>query len=276
VSDSLERPLLVESAALEPVRLGAHVPSPANPLFIAGPCAVESGEQALRIARSVARAGATCFRGGVAKPRTSPYSFQGLGEAGLAILELVRRETGLSICTEAIDVEAFDAVCEFADIVQIGSRNMSNTSLLKRAGRCDKIILLKRGFAATLDEFLLAAEYIAAAGNRRILLCERGIRTFCDHSRSTLDLHAVLRLRARTRLPVLIDPSHAAGLREDVVALACAGSAVGADGVIVEVHDRPAEALCDGRQALSPAGFGELVAGFRAIAAVRSQARCAS
>ncbi len=270
------RTLLVEGLEPGAVRIGGRAPSATDPLFVAGPCAIESEDQALRIARSVAAAGATCFRGGVHKPRTSPYDFQGLGDEGLAILDRVRRETGLLICTEALDVAGFDAVCEVADVVQIGSRNMDNASLLKRAGRCGKPVLLKRGFAATLDELLLAAEYVVAGGNPRVLLCERGIRTFCDHSRSTLDLHAVLRLRDRTNLPVLVDPSHAAGLRADVLPLARAAAAVGADGIVVEVHDRPREALCDGPQAILPEEFVQLVADVRHLGAVHAGGRAAS
>jgi 3-deoxy-7-phosphoheptulonate synthase len=237
-----------------------------GPLFIAGPCALESEEQALRIARAVKAAGASVFRGGAFKVRTSPYAFQGLGYEGLAILDRVRRETGLLICTEAVDTECLGAVAEVADIVQVGSRNMDCPSLLKRAGRCGKPVLLKRGFAATLDEWLLAAERVLAEGNADVILCERGIRTFGTHSRNTLDLHAVLRVRERTTLPVIVDPSHAAGIRADVAPLACAAAAVGADGIIVEVHDRPEEALCDGPQQITPETFGALVRKVRAVA----------
>jgi 3-deoxy-7-phosphoheptulonate synthase len=240
------------------------------PLLIGGPCSVESEEQAMRIARRIAAAGGRVFRAGAWKPRTSPYSFQGLGQRGLEILRVVHQETGLLICTEAIDGECLDAVAGVAHVVQIGSRNMDNSSLLKRAGKLQLPVLLKRGFAATLEELLLAAEYLLAGGNQRVVLCERGIRTFGDHSRNTLDLHAVLRLRPRTDLPVIVDPSHAAGLREDVVPLARAALAVGADGLIVEVHDRPAEALSDGAQAISPEEF-ELLQG--EAGAVRRWAR---
>jgi 3-deoxy-7-phosphoheptulonate synthase len=239
-----------------------------DPVVIGGPCAVESEEQALRLARAVAAAGGRVFRGGAYKPRTSPYSFQGLGRRGLEVLRAVKEETGLLICTEALDVDCIDDVAEVADLVQIGSRNMDNPTLLKRAGALGKPILLKRGFAATLDELLLAAEYVLAHSPTRpgdvrgapLILCERGIRTFCAHSRNTLDLHAVLRLRARTDLPIIVDPSHAAGLAEDVAPLARAALAVGADGLIVEVHDRPHEALSDGEQAISPATYAALVA----------------
>ena len=245
-----------------------------GPVFIAGPCAVESYQQALRIARQVAARGATAFRGGAYKPRTSPYSFQGLGQEGLAILAEVRARTGLKICTEALDLRCLEAVAAVADIIQIGSRNMDHTSLLKEVGRLDRPVLLKRGFAATLDELLYAAEYIFCGGNDRVILCERGIRTGCSpHSRYTLDLQAVLHLKARTGAPVLVDPSHAAGHAAGVVPLARAAAAVGADGLIVEVHDRPDEARCDGPQAISPAAFGRLVADFRAIAAVSASQR---
>ncbi len=265
--------LLVEEPGLAPILLGGRAIGSEGPIFIAGPCAIESEEQAIRIARRVKAAGAIAFRGGAFKPRTSPYSFQGLGERGLAILEVVRRETGLLICTEALDVDCFDAVRRVADIVQIGSRNMSHSSLLKRAGRCGKPVLLKRGFAATLDEFLHAAEYVVAGGNRDVMLCERGIRTFCSHSRNTLDLQAVLALRARTSLPVIVDPSHAAGRRSDVLPLSCAAAAAGAEGVLVEVHDRPDEALCDGDQAILPETFVELVDRVRLVSKLRCAGR---
>lgn len=267
----MSRPLLVEAPPGRPTRPLVLAPDVVFggdlPVVIGGPCAVESEEQVLRLARAVVAAGGRVFRGGAYKPRSSPYSFQGLGRRGLELLRAVKAETGLLICTEALDVDCIDAVAEVADLVQIGSRNMDNTTLLKRAGAIGKPVLLKRGFAATLDELLLAAEYVAAhspapddARRARVILCERGIRTFCDHSRNTLDLHAVLRLRARTDLPIIVDPSHAAGLTEDVVPLARAALVVGADGLIVEVHDRPAEALCDGEQAISPGAYAELVA----------------
>lgn len=258
--------LEVERLAARPVRVGAAEIRGDELVLVAGPCSVESAEQALRIARRVAAAGARVFRGGCFKPRTSPHSFQGLGLEGLEILERVRAETGLAICTEALDLDCFDAVLEVADVVQIGSRNMDNSSLLKRAGRCRKPVLLKRGYAATLDELLGAAEYIVAGGNRDVILCERGIRTFCDHSRNTLDLHAVLRLRERTGLPIVVDPSHAAGRRDDVVPLALAAAAVGADGLLIEVHDRPAEALSDGEQSLHPDALAGLLQAARAVA----------
>lgn len=243
-----------------------------EPLLIGGPCSVESEEQALRIARRIAAAGGKVFRGGAWKPRTSPYSFQGLGRRGLEILATVHRETGLLICTEAIDTECLDEVAEVAHVIQVGSRNMDHTALLKRLGGIDRPVLLKRGFAATLDELLLAAEYLLAGGNQRVLLCERGIRTFADHSRNTLDLQAVLRLRPRTDLPVIVDPSHAAGRREWVAALARAGLAAGADGLIIEVHPQPERALSDGRQSLAPADFAALMADLRKVAAAVGRA----
>lgn len=276
----MSRPLLVDApgastgaearaGALRAVTLAPDVViGGREAVVIGGPCAVENEEQALRLARAVVAAGGRVFRGGAFKPRTSPYAFQGLGQRGLDILRVIKEETGLLVCTEALDIDCLDAVAEVADLVQIGSRNMDNSTLLKRAGALGKPVLLKRGFAATLDELLLAAEYVLASAPARradepgtqVILCERGIRTFCDHSRNTLDLHAVLRLRARTDLPIIVDPSHAAGIAEDVAPLARAALAVGADGLLVEVHDRPHEALCDGKQAISPATYAELVA----------------
>lgn len=240
-----------------------------DPVIIAGPCAVESLDQCLRIAHAVKEAGAQIFRAGAYKPRTSPYSFQGLGEQGLEILARVREETGLAIITEAVDHEVLARVAESADIVQIGARNMQNFSLLRRAGRISKPVLLKRGMAATIEEFLMAAEYIAAEGNHRIILCERGVRTFADHSRNTLDLSAVPAVKALSHLPIIVDPSHAAGKRDQVIPLACAAIAVGADGIMVEVHHDPKHALSDGPQSLLPEQFCELMNKVRAFARVR-------
>lgn len=240
-----------------------------DPVIIAGPCAVESLDQCLRIAHAVKEAGAQIFRAGAYKPRTSPYSFQGLGEQGLEILARVREETGLAIITEAVDHEVLAQVAESADIVQIGARNMQNFSLLRRAGRISKPVLLKRGMAATIEEFLMAAEYIAAEGNHRIILCERGVRTFADHSRNTLDLSAVPAVKALSHLPIIVDPSHAAGKRDQVIPLACAAIAVGADGIMVEVHHDPKHALSDGPQSLLPEQFCELMNKVRAFARVR-------
>jgi len=226
---------------------------------IAGPCAVESEQQALTIARKVKAAGATIFRGGAFKPRTSPYSFQGLGEKGLDILVRVREETGLPIVTEAIDHECCDLVEEKADIIQIGARNMQNYTLLRRAGKAGKPVLLKRGMSATIDEWLMAAEYILTEGNRRVILCERGVRTFSDHTRNTLDLSSVPVVKKRSHLPIVVDPSHAAGTREFVVPLAKGAVGVGADGLMIEVHHEPEKALSDGPQSLRPAEFESLM-----------------
>jgi 3-deoxy-7-phosphoheptulonate synthase len=230
-----------------------------EPVVMAGPCAVESEEQALTIARFVKDRGAGFFRGGAFKPRTSPYAFQGLGEAGLRILETVRRETGLGIITEATDNESLVLVEKSADIIQIGARNMQNYSLLRLAGQTSKPVLLKRGFAATIDEWLMAAEYIMSEGNHRVMLCERGIRTFSDNTRNTLDLSAIPSIKAASHLPVIIDPSHAAGLRDFVIPLSRGAIAVGADGLLVEVHHDPAHALSDGMQSLYLEQFEQLM-----------------
>ncbi len=227
-------------------------------VLMAGPCAVESEKRALEIARAVKAAGAAVFRGGAFKPRTSPYSFQGLGVKGLEILARVRDETGLYIVSEATDHEVCDAVEEYADIIQIGTRNMQNFRLLRRAGQARKPVLLKRGMCATVDEFLMAAEYVMSEGNDRVILCERGIRTFCRHSRNTLDLHAVPYLQKESHLPVVVDPSHAAGRRDQVVPLALASAAAGASGLLVEVHSAPDQAVSDGPQSLLPEEFGLL------------------
>lgn len=227
--------------------------------LMAGPCAVESEAQALTIAEAVKKAGAQFFRGGAFKPRSSPYSFQGLGEKGLEILARVRQETGLHIVTEATDHEVLDMVEEFTDIIQIGTRNMQNYRLLRRAGQAKKPVLLKRGMSATIDEFFMAAEYIMAEGNSQVILCERGIRTFTRHSRNTLDLNAIPYIKQESHLPVVVDPSHAAGRRHQVVPLARAAAAVGVDGLIVEVHNRPEKAMSDGPQSLYPEQFSQLV-----------------
>jgi 3-deoxy-7-phosphoheptulonate synthase len=230
-----------------------------EPVIMAGPCAVESEEQALTIARIVKKYGALVFRGGAFKPRTSPYSFQGLGEAGLRILEKVREETGLLIVTEATDHINIDMVEKYADIIQIGARNMQNYSLLRRAGHASRPILLKRGFAATIDELLMSAEYIMSEGNTRIILCERGIRTFADNTRNTLDLSAIPSIKEASHIPIVFDPSHAAGLRNYVIPLSKGAIAVGADGLLVEVHHDPLHALSDGMQSLYPEQFRELM-----------------
>ena len=236
------------------VRIGAK-----EPVVMAGPCAVESEEQALTIADIVKKCGAKVFRGGAFKPRTSPYSFQGLGEEGLRILGKVREKTGLLIVTEATDHANLDVVEKYADIIQIGARNMQNYSLLRLAGQVSKPILLKRSFAATVDELLMAAEYIISEGNSQVILCERGIRTFSDNTRNTLDLSAIPSIKEVSHLPIIVDPSHAAGRREYVTSLSKGAIAVGADGLLVEVHHDPSRALSDGMQSLYPQQFEELM-----------------
>jgi len=235
---------------------------------IAGPCAIENREQAFAVAERVHRAGAQFFRGGAYKPRTSPYSFQGLGEDGLRIMAEIRDQFGMRIVTEAIDNESLELVDEYADVIQIGARNMQNFSLLKRAGRCRKPVLLKRGLAATLEEFLMAAEYVMSEGNYNVILCERGVRTFADHTRNTLDLSVVPAVQRLSHLPIVVDPSHGTGKRNKVTPLSRAAVAVGADGLIVEVHHQPDKALSDGMQSLYPDQFDELMAQVRQIAPV--------
>jgi 3-deoxy-7-phosphoheptulonate synthase len=233
--------------------------------IIAGPCAVESREQTLAIAEAVSRSGARFLRGGAFKPRTSPYAFQGLGEDGLKILVEARQAYGLKIVTDALDESGVDMIERYGDVIQIGARNMQNFSLLRRAGKSHLPILLKRGLAATLDEWLLAAEYIMSEGNYNVILCERGIRTFADHTRNTLDLSAVPAVRRISHLPVIIDPSHGTGKNFMVTPLARAGVAVGADGLIIEVHNQPERALCDGAQALTIEQYQDLVTHVLAI-----------
>jgi 3-deoxy-7-phosphoheptulonate synthase len=236
--------------------------------MVAGPCAVESEEQCLAIAERLAKTGCRLFRGGAYKPRTSPYSFQGLGEAGLKILSKVREKHGFGIVTEAIDNESLDLVEDYADVIQIGARNMQNFSLLKRAGRSKKPVLLKRGMSATLDEFLMAAEYVLSEGNYNVMLCERGVRTFSDFSRNTLDLAVVPAVKKRSHLPILVDPSHGTGKRHKVLPLSRAAIAVGADGLLVEVHHEPDKALSDGMQSILPEEFAALTDEVRQIAEV--------
>ncbi len=236
--------------------------------LVGGPCAIESRDQAFRIANVVAKTGTRLFRGGAYKPRTSPYSFQGLGEDGLKILSEVREQFGLGIVTEAVDHDSLDLVERYADVIQIGARNMQNFSLLKRAGRSKKPVLLKRGISATLDEFLMAAEYILSEGNYQVILCERGVRTFSDYSRNTLDISIVPAVQRRSHLPIVVDPSHAAGVRHKVLALSRAAIAVGADGLLIEVHHDPERALSDGMQSILPDEFQKLTEEAKQIAEV--------
>jgi 3-deoxy-7-phosphoheptulonate synthase len=233
---------------------------------MAGPCAVESLDQTVTVAMAVKEFGASILRGGAFKPRTSPYSFQGLGEEGLRILDAARRATGLPVVTEVLDTASVGLVASFADGLQIGARNMQNFELLKMVGRTGKPVLLKRGMSATLEEFLLAAEYIMAEGNPNVVLCERGVRTFADHTRNTLDLSVVPAVERLSHLPIVVDPSHGTGRRDKVTPMSCASVAAGADGLIIEVHNKPEEALSDGPQALTPALFSDLMARIRPIA----------
>ncbi len=249
------------------VRIGAG-----NFVVMAGPCSVESREQCFIIAEQVAKAGGAIFRGGAYKPRTSPYSFQGLGKQGLEILAEVRERFGLPIVTEAIDTETLDIVADYADIVQIGARNMQNYSLLKKAGKCKKPILLKRGMSATVEELLMSAEYILAEGNRRVILCERGVRTFADHTRNTLDLSSIPFVKEASHLPIIADPSHGTGRKDKVRPLSCASIAVGADGLMIEVHHEPEKALSDGPQSITPPEFHRLMDDMRRLAAVLQRA----
>jgi 3-deoxy-7-phosphoheptulonate synthase len=242
-------------------------------VFCGGPCSVENRDQILESARVVKAAGAQLLRGGAYKPRTSPYAFQGLAEEGLKLLAEARDATGLGIVTEAIDVETFDLVEKYADCIQIGARNMQNYSLLRRAGRARKPVLLKRGLSATLEEFLMAAEYVLSEGNYQVVLCERGVRTFNDHSRNTLDLCVVPAVQKLSHLPIIVDPSHGTGRRDRVHPMALAAIAAGASGLIVEVHPTPDRALSDGYQSLHPAQFTEVVDDCRAIFEVLARKR---
>ncbi len=263
-----------------PYKLASREFSPDNTIFpidgveiggdevviIAGPCAVESRSQLLEIAQAVNEAGAHALRGGAFKPRTSPYAFQGMGEEGLEFLAEARQETGLPIVTEVMAPELVPLVASYADVLQIGARNMQNYALLHAAGESMHPVLLKRGMTATVEELLMAAEYILSHGNRRVMLCERGIRTFETVTRNTTDINAIPVLKALTHLPVMLDPSHSTGNWEYVTAIARAGIAAGADGLIVEVHTNPAEALSDGAQSLKPERFAEMVAQVSAVA----------
>ena len=239
-----------------------------NLAVIAGPCSIESREQAFAIAEEVAGAGAQFFRGGAYKPRTSPYAFQGLGVEALRIMAEIRDRFGLRIVTEAMDAETLELAGEWADVIQIGARNMQNFSLLKKAGKLRKPVLLKRGLSATLEEFLMAAEYLMSEGNYEVILCERGVRTFSDHARNTLDLSVVPAVQRVSHLPILVDPSHGTGRRDCVLPMARAAVACGADGIIVEVHNQPEIALSDGPQSIYPAQFGTMMEELGKIAPV--------
>ncbi len=236
--------------------------------IVGGPCSIESREQAFAIADQIAAAGAQFFRGGAYKPRTSPYAFQGLGIEALKIMAEIRERTGMRIVTEAIDNEALELVAEYADVIQIGARNMQNYSLLRAAGRKRKPVLVKRGMSATLEEFLMAAEYVMSEGNYEVILCERGVRTFADHTRNTLDLSIVPAVQRLSHLPILVDPSHGTGKRNKVVPMARAAVAVGADGLLVEVHHQPDKALSDGAQSIYPEQFTQMMDEVTQIAAV--------
>ena len=236
--------------------------------IVGGPCSIESPEQAFTVAERVAKAGARFFRGGAYKPRTSPYAFQGLGEEGLKIMAEIRERYGLLIITEAIDPESLALVNEYADVIQIGARNMQNFSLLKKAGKLRKPVLLKRGMSATLEELLMAAEYIMSEGNYEVILCERGVRTFADHTRNTLDLSIVPAVQRLSHLPIVVDPSHGTGKRNKVIPMSRAAVAAGADGLLVEVHHDPDRALSDGIQSILPDQFDELISEIRQIAPI--------
>ncbi len=240
-------------------------------VVMAGPCAVESLEQLMESAQAVKKHGAQFLRGGAFKPRTSPYSFQGLEEEGLKMLSQTAKETGLKIVTEVMDVQHIDLICEHADMLQIGARNMQNFHLLRAVGRSGKPVLLKRGLAATIDEWLNAAEYIAAAGNTDIVLCERGIRTFETYTRNTLDLSAIVAVKTLSNLPIIVDPSHGTGVRNMVKPMSVAAVAAGADGLMVEVHPDPSRALSDGPQSLNPSDFGRLMCEVDKIAKFRRE-----
>jgi len=253
-----EEPTVIELA--NGTRIGGN-----EVVLMAGPCSVESEAQILASARHLREAGATVLRGGAFKPRSSPYSFQGLGVQGLELLAKAREETGMAIVTEAIDPEGVDVVAEYADIVQIGARNMQNFSLLRRAGRAGKPVLLKRGMAATVKDLLLSAEYLLAEGNGQVILCERGVRGFDTHTRNLLDLTVIPVVQSLSHLPIIADPSHGTGIRNKVIPMARAAVAAGADGLMIEVHPAPERALSDGAQSLYPEQFEELVVQVRAI-----------
>lgn len=270
----IERPyrMAAREFVAEPtvVEVGGH-PVGSGFTVIAGPCSVEGKEMVVETARSVSEAGANLLRGGAFKPRTSPYSFQGLGEEGLRYLAHAREETGLPVVTEVMDPRRVELVSRYADLLQIGARNMQNYDLLREVGGAEKPVFLKRGMSATIRDLLLAAEYVINAGNPNVVLCERGIRTFVSETRNTLDISAVPVLKEETHLPVIVDPAHATGRRELIAPLAAAAAAVGADGVMVEVHPQPDRALSDGAQSLTFDGFRALMDRVRAIAALREE-----
>ncbi len=247
------------------IKIGNHTIGGGTLTLIGGPCSIESLDQVMSVADSVKDAGGQVLRGGAFKPRTSPYSFQGLGGDGLKLLKKAGKHSGIPVITEVMSTEDFDVVEQSADIIQIGARNMQNFHLLKRAGKSSKPVLLKRGLSATIDEWLNAAEYIMAEGNEDVILCERGIRTFENYTRNTLDLSAIVAVKTLSHLPVIIDPSHATGRREMVPAMAKAAVAAGADGLMIEVHNDPDNALCDGPQSLRPEEFAELAKALRKI-----------
>ncbi|HHT36829.1 MAG: 3-deoxy-7-phosphoheptulonate synthase [Candidatus Wallacebacter cryptica] len=250
------------------IDIAGHKIGGGNVLMIAGPCSVESRDQLMTIAQQVKLGGADLLRGGAFKPRTSPYSFQGLGEEGLKLLQEAKELTGMPIVTECMSVDTVDLIAEYADVIQIGARNMQNFALLKKVGQTDRVVLLKRGLSATIEELLMAAEYILAAGNDKVILCERGIRTFETYTRNTLDISAIVAIKELSHLPVVCDPSHAAGKWRMVEPLAKAAIAAGADGLMVEVHHEPETALSDGSQSLKPERFKQLVASVKQIQAV--------
>jgi len=255
-----------------PVRVGEVEIGGSSIVLMAGPCAVESEDQMYAAARGVSLAGARILRGGAFKPRTSPYSFQGLEEEGLKMLTAAAREYGLATVTEVVDLPSLDTALKYVDMIQIGARNMQNFRLLQAVGRAGRPVLLKRGLSATIEEWLMAAEYIASEGNAGIVLCERGIRTFETATRNTLDLSAVPLVKSMTHLPVVVDPSHATGMRKLVAPMSLAAVAAGADGLLVEVHPDPQRALCDGPQSLSPEEFNSVAQAMRAVAAAVGRA----
>lgn len=248
------------------VKVGGTVFGGSKIVVIAGPCSVENEEQLMQTARAVKAAGASLLRGGAFKPRTSPYTFQGLGKDGLKLLAEARAATGLGVVTEVIDISELDNVLEFADLLQVGSRNMYNTKLLRALSKVRKPIMLKRNFSATLNEFLMSAEYLLSGGNDQVILCERGIRSFVDYSRNTLDLNIIPALKAVSHLPIIVDPSHGTGRNDLIIPMSRAAVAAGADGLLVEVHPNPQEAYSDGEQSLTPQAFEQLIKEVKAVA----------